>query len=456
MAIQDFNLKPEYLPGKQNAVADYLSRAINGRFVEGKSEEILIAFLDLKYPNKNLVREFKRLRECQSEDDFCVFVNKNLAKGVENAKNKYRIVNGYLCKSNAFRDKIILPNALVKDFVREVHYAYGHVGPNKVFKLITEQFFAPKLRKLVHEYLRACDDCQRNKHLTIKYHDLMQPILVNMPNELLSIDFYGPLPTSTGGVKYLLTTIDVFSKFVVIYAIKKANTASVINKIFSDYVVKYGKPSRIIIDHGTQFSTEKWINRLKYEKIQPVFSSVRHPQSNSVERIHRELGRFFRTLVRDKHASWARHVKDIQEIMNEVHHDSTNYTPIELHLGLKPKRLWEKWLDIPTTAHELPIDRKIYLARESMHKRLKNKADKKNKVNKHFKFDIGDLVLVKAQNVSNAVENKIAKFFSVYEGPYRIVKKISSDTYLLFDEKCCKERGTFHVKLLKYYYAEAS
>ena len=111
----------------------------------------------------------------------------------------------------------------------------------------------------------------------------MQPILANKPNEILSIDFYGPLPTSVGGVKYILSTIDVFSKYVVIYKIKKANTLAVGNKIFKDYIIKFGKSEVIMTD--TQFTSKKWTEKLLSNEIKPIFSSVRHAQSNIVERI---------------------------------------------------------------------------------------------------------------------------------------------------------------------------
>ena len=47
-------------------------------------------------------------------------------------------------------------------------------------------------------------------------------------------------------------------------------------------------------DHSTQFTSKKWTDKLTENGIKPIFSSVRHLQSNIVERIHRELGRFFR------------------------------------------------------------------------------------------------------------------------------------------------------------------
>ena len=59
----------------------------------------------------------------------------------------------------------------------------------------------------------------------------MKNYLPERPNEILSIDFYGPLPASKGGFKYILSTIDAFSKYVVLYPLRRANTKAVINKL---------------------------------------------------------------------------------------------------------------------------------------------------------------------------------------------------------------------------------
>ena len=69
-----------------------------------------------------------------------------------------------------------------------------------------------------------------------------------------SIDFYRPLPASKDGLKYILSTIDAFSKYVVLYPLRRANTKSVINKLGEDHFSKYGKSFKIITNHGTEFS----------------------------------------------------------------------------------------------------------------------------------------------------------------------------------------------------------
>ena len=84
---------------------------------------------------------------------------------------------------------------------------------------------------------------------------------------------------------------------------------------------------------------------------------------------------------------------------------------------------------------------------------MKNRARRENKDRKHFTFSENDLVLVKAQNQSNASDKKIAKFFHVYEGPYIVKRKVNMNTYLVADGNN-NERGKFHISNLKPYYVE--
>ena len=123
---------------------------------------------------------------------------------------------------------------VTKTLSLEIYEAYAHIGKSKIKKMIEEDFYVFRLRPLLSEILSTCDTCQRSKYPSAKLQPLMQSILTDRPGELLSMDFYGPLPTFTSGSKYLRSTINVFSKFVIFYPIKKANTATVIRKILHD------------------------------------------------------------------------------------------------------------------------------------------------------------------------------------------------------------------------------
>ena len=163
------------------------------------------------------------------------------------------------------------------------------------------------------------------------------------------------------------------------------------------------------------------------------------------------FGVFFRTFVRNQRTSWARYVKIIQNIINITRHESTGFTPMELHFNIKPMRVWEKWLPL-IDSNKMTHKQKIFFARERAYSFLKKQASRKNDQTRHFEFKIGDRVLVKSLNVANAAERNIAKFFHVYEGPYTITQKIGPDTYVLLDVEANRERGKFHIQNLKLYF----
>ena len=195
-----------------------------------------------------------------------------------------------------------------------------------------------------------------------------------------------------------------------IYKIKKANNLGIINKIFKDYIIKFGKHAAIMTDHGTQFTSKKWTKKLLSNEIKPIFSSVRHPQSNIVERIHRILGRFFRVYTQPSHKGWAKYTENVMKIINETHHDTTGYTPLELHFNKKPTRVWEKYLKTENT-DDTPYKRRLFLARERMHGQVQTRADKKNRNRVHKEYEIGEKILLKSLNVRAQKMSRCTNFF---------------------------------------------
>lgn len=100
-------------------------------------------------------------------------------------------------------------------------------------------------------------------------------------------------------------------------------------------------------------------------------------------------------------------------------------TPIELHLNVKPERLWKRWLH--TEKVDLGYDQKNVFARENISRKAAKRRARFNQERKFKYFEVGNRVLLKANNVSDFENGNIAKVFSVYEGPY-IIKKIYGKT----------------------------
>ena len=59
-------------------------------------------------------------------------------------------------------------------------------------------------------------------------------------NELLCIDFLGPLPRAARGMRNLVVCTDAFTKNASLYAIGRPTTDAVLKIILEKYIPKYG------------------------------------------------------------------------------------------------------------------------------------------------------------------------------------------------------------------------
>lgn len=195
-----------------------------------------------------------------------------------------------------------------------------------------------------------------------------------------------------------------------------------------------GQPKRVLSDHGSQFTSPKWGDSLRKAGVKVLFSSVRHPQSNPVEKVMRELGRLFRTLCSDKHTRWVKYVKDIEFFLNVTTHMSTGYSPFELHFGQKARDQVMEIISFPDSA-PLSKDAKIMLAEERLRESFEQRSKSQKTISK-VSFNVGDLVLLHIPRQSDAFKKLTRKFFHIYFGPYVISNDFGNNAYELADRDC--------------------
>lgn len=141
-----------------------------------------------------------------------------------------------------------------------IHSKLGHPGVYKTSSYLKQFYYWRRMVAQVKKFILCCDLCQRVKYLTIPMKGEYQLVESEGPNDLIAVDFYGPLPMARGGMQYIFVTLDAFTKYVKLYPIKKATMRISLKKIFDIFIPKFGKPKRILSDHGSQNS------RLRYGK----------------------------------------------------------------------------------------------------------------------------------------------------------------------------------------------
>jgi len=320
----------------------------------------------------------------------------------------------------------VIPLKIAPKLTQETHEIMGHPGRYKTYHKLRETCIFKNMHKITAQVTRSCDTCQRCKPVNFNTKGQHTSHKPTEPLETVSIDLMGPLPTGRGGTHYILAILDTFSKFIKLYALKRATTKSIINRLENDYIPHTGKPKSILTDNGTQFTANSWKKKLEELEIERKHSTKYHPQSNPVERYNREIGPLLRTYCNNQHTKWPNKLDQIEEWMNKLRSEVTELTPWEIIKKETPTQPIEKLIKFPEQPPRKYGEDIIQLVAN----RIKNRADKYEQRYKKGKIEyaIGQQILMKTHDLSNAQNNEIKKLFHIFNGPHTITKVISSNT----------------------------
>lgn len=449
LALQEFDFSIEHISGKDNIVADALSRdsAKAPPYPENRLFKILST---LKLPTEFL-RKIKAIAVVQRDDKKLNDIISALSCDVK-LQERFALHQDVLYYRQASDEPylVCVPKVMQSDFVEAYHEMLGHYGVYKTWSALRTEVWWTNMYATIKKILRHCDVCQKTK-ISRMPKPPINPIIPDAKGDLVALDLYGPLPRGRAGAKYVLVVLDVFTKYIALYPLKNATTRAALNRLILDYFPKNGRPNRILSDHGSQFTSKRWRETLESLGIKVIFNSIRHPQANSSERVMRELGRLCRVYCAGQHTRWAHELKRFAVLMNFVVHESTGFTPHELQRNTTVPKFLPSFLSNPIGTQDVSSERKMWLAKETLQSRAARRAI--NYPSRPYPvFEEGDLVLLRSSNISSALSAETKKFLLLFEGPYRIKSTVSFNTYMLEHPESSIERGLFHVSHLKAYH----
>ena len=411
--MSEYSFTIRYKPGKENEVADFLSRnPIASIDLAGKDlqelqrEDELISKILETWDDEQAPEALKRLRKRLIRDKGILFFAKPDGGRA------------------TFAPKVIQPEIL-----RAAHNSLlgGHMGVFKSRERILGRYFWPSLQQDVTEHVKGCVGCQKikpwNRPNRAPLKPLEQPA---SPNHRIHIDLFGPLATSGQGKKMVCVITDAFTKYTELVALRSKEAQEVAKAIMDTWITRYSTPKEIVTDGGKEFAN-KLLGALCQELgILHRQTTPYHPETNaSAEVFNRTMKHYLAAALEQPYLDWEELLPALRICYNTSVSKATRATPFSLVYGMeanmpffdleKAISLDEKYPEM--LAHLKAMRLKAAEVNLQYRKAYKKYYDKAKKTERQS-LKPGDQILV--ENTHKVGANP--KFHPAFLGPFTVTR----------------------------------
>ncbi|GFW26356.1 transposon Tf2-6 polyprotein [Trichonephila clavipes] len=387
--ISEFSCNIQHVLGKDNVVADALSR------IDSISEN-----------------NFEEIAEEQTTDE-------ELQKLLHNNSLKFKpstLPPGKKLWCDILTQKIrpYIPQKFRFQIFQLIH-GLAHPGIKSTVKLMTEKYVWSDIKKQVREWAKACIRCQKckvSRHTKSKLGEFEQP---DERFSVVHIDLIGKLPPSEG-MQYCLTCIDRFSCWMEAIPIPEI-TAEIVGRAFYEkWICRFGVPAKLVTDQGRQFEAELFRSIAAICGAKVAHTTSYHPQCNGkVERLHRTLKGAIKA---HNNIRWTESLHTVLLGLRAAIRPDISYTIAQMVYGTSIK-LPGEFFDPPT----INMDPQNFVAKLQQHmaelKPLKSPSNRKQNIFVHKDLKSCSHVFLRIDRVKKALEPP-------YEGPYTVQKRSQS------------------------------
>ncbi|KAE9162993.1 hypothetical protein PF005_g30626 [Phytophthora fragariae] len=449
----EYNFTVEYKPGKQNVLADALSRRPDYESSGGAERSNKAVELT--------ARQRSRL-------------------------HRYSVLEGllYYQVDGGDEPRIVVPND--EDLCHRVLYEAhdtplsGHLVREKTYTSVARNFWWAHMYKWVHKYVQTCETCQRVKPAPSASAPLMSLPVPADRWRSVSMDFIFELPADTGGHTGILVFVCRLSKMVRLAAVRKSVTAPQAAQLFVDNVFRnHGLPEAFVSDRDPRFVSHFWQHLFCLLGTRLDMSTADHPQTDGqTERVNRVLVDILRSVCAAEPTKWSALLPQVEFALNNAVHSSTGFTPFYVNglqhprtpltlppasnlgggeakaedpRGLKGLRTSDKRNLLSFIETGEAVRQRVRDAMAAAQDTQKEHSDRQGRKNTHV-FQLGDQVLLNAKNLPTQAVYAVGstKLRPRFVGPFTVIG-VHGHAYMLDLPSSMATHPTFYVGLLKPY-----
>lgn len=439
LAIQAHDFDIVYCSGKQNIIADFLSRnplsldeSLNEEKIEDKTQDtndgLQLFFI-----------ESQQVKNEQRSDQFCQRWRQALSNSGRERYKGFHVVDDVLFKcvrlQGVQKELLVLPNSLFNEIMQEIHdnpHSGGHLGLMKTLAKFRSRYFLPLSISRIEHYVKSCLVCQESK----KKHTVLplQPMIVDNLFDRMEIDIIGPLNRSIHGNQYIISCVECFSRYAICRAIPRATSQAVSDFLVQEVFTRFGMVREILTDRGSVFTSNQVRGILSnYGSRQILATTMHHQTLGLVERLNQTILKMLSKYVDETQRDWCVYLPQVVFAYNCSKQASTKYSPYFVMYSREPRFISDLNLDInlrisdPTVRsqnHRICIDKVKTNLRKA---RLSQKRyyDKKAFM---ITFRRGQLVLLLSPKRESGLRKKLRR---LYKGLYRIELILPNNNYVI-------------------------
>jgi len=460
--ISEYNLDIVYKPGKDNTLADALSRREDlelNAVTLTTSDSVDIDLIKEGYLQDSYFTPVLNalMKPDEPVDKQLIVKSKRFSLADDGLLYYVHGENQRLCvpKFKDIRDKIL------NDF-HDCRIS-GHLGYDIVYDKLHKIFFWPRMDKSIKYYISTCDKCQKTKPRSHLQNGLLYPHDVPpYPFHTVSMDLIVELPRTKSRFNAIVVFVCKLSKYTYLVPTSTNATAKDIAHAYFENIFRHhGLPSTIVSDRDSRFTSSFWQELQKMCGTKINLTTAFHPQTDGeTERKNRTVEQILRAFVSYRQNDWDEYLTSAEFALNSSVQSATGNSPMFLVSGHEP--IVPAMFLNPNSSSRLQSvgqfllkrANAIQIARDNLVQAQDYMASYANRSRRELEFKIGDKVMINSSNLRNDFdkERPSAKLADVWYGPYLVTKVISSVAYKLNLPTSLKNvHNVFHVSKLKKY-----